>query len=187
MAQEETLNGIKVGQLRDTIAQVKENPNIAQFQFRAKNTWIDGTHHQATIKDFYGALKEENIEKPWKFEIDEPCVLLGQNLGPSPTDYLLVALSGCLTTTLVANAAALGIQINKVESRYEGDLDLQGFLGISEEVPVGYKNIRVFFTIDADISDERKKKLIMMAQKYSPVFNTIAKPVQVDVQLDKEA
>jgi len=185
MVQEKTLNGVNVGQLLDTIEQVKENPEIGQFQFRAMNTWIDGTHHRATVKDFYVALKEDNSGEQWKFEIDEPRVLLGQNLGASPTEYLLVALSGCLTTTLVAHAAAQGIKVNKVESRYEGDWDLQGFLGKSEEVPVGYKNIGVYFKIDADVSEDQKKKLVMMAQKYSPVFNSIAKPVSVVVQLDK--
>ena len=101
-------------------------------------------------------------------------------------EYLLVALSGCLTTSLIAHAAARGISVKRVESRYEGDLDLRGFLGISEEVPVGYKNIRVYFKIEADLSEDQKEDLIRMAQKYSPVFNSIAKPIPVSVQLDKK-
>ena len=99
---------------------------------------------------------------------------------------LLVALSGCLTTSLVAHAAAKGIEVNKVESRYEGDLDLQGFLGLSEEVPVAYQNIRVYFKIEADLSEAEKEELIKMAQKYSPVFNTITKSAPVSVQLEKK-
>jgi uncharacterized OsmC-like protein len=74
----------------------------------------------------------------------------------------------------------------KVESRYEGDLDLRGFLGLSEEVPVGYQGIRLYFKVDADVSEAQKEELIQMAQKYSPVFNSIAKPVAVSVQLDQE-
>lgn len=120
------------------------------------------------------------------FEIDEPPVLCGRNLGANPVEYLLVALSGCLTTSLIAHSAARGVQIRKVSSRYEGDLDLRGFLGISEEVPVGYQEIRVYFEIDADVSDEKKEELIRMAQKYSPVFNSIAKPVPVSVLLEKK-
>jgi uncharacterized OsmC-like protein len=120
------------------------------------------------------------------FEIDEPPVLCGKNLGANPVEYLLTALSGCLTTSLVAHAAARGVHIRGVESRYEGDLDLRGFLGISEDVKVGYQNIRVYFKIDADVSDEEKKELIETAQKYSPVFNTITKSAPVSVQLDKE-
>lgn len=186
MAQEKKINGVNVNQLFSTIEQVKKNPEIAQFKFRAVNTWIEGTHNRATVKDFYGALKEDTSRKQLSFEIDEPPVLCGQNLGANPVEYLLVALSGCLTTSLVAHAAARGIAVRKVESRYEGDLDLQGFLGISEEVPIGYKNIRVYFKIEADVSEDQKRELIRMAQKYSPVFNSIAKPVPVSVQLDKE-
>lgn len=62
--------------------------------------------------------------------------------------------------------------------------DLQGFLGRSKEVPVGYKDIRVFFKINADISEDEKENLVKMAQKYSPVFNTITKSAPVSVQLE---
>jgi uncharacterized OsmC-like protein len=186
MTKEKMVNGVNVEQLFNTIDQVKANPKIAQFKFRAKNTWIDGTHNQATIKDFYGALQEDDTRDPLIFELDEPPVLCGKNLGANPVEYLLVALSGCLTTSLVAHAAAKGIAVKKVESRYEGALDLQGFLGLSDEVPVGYQNIRVYFKIEADLSEAEKEELIKMAQKYSPVFNTITKSAPVSVQLEKK-
>jgi uncharacterized OsmC-like protein len=185
MAQEKIINGVNVDQLFNTIEVIKGNPEVAQFKFRATSRWVDGTHNRATVKDFYGALKEDNSRDPLVFEIDEPPVLCGKNLGANPVEYLLVALSGCLTTSLVAHAAARGIAIKGVESRYEGDLDLRGFLGISEEVPVGYQNIRLYFKIEADVPETQKEELIRMAQKYSPVFNSIAKPVTVSVQLDK--
>ena len=185
MSQAKKVNGVNVDQLFSTIELVKQKPEIAQFKFRAQNTWIDGTHNRATVKDFYGALQEDSSRTPLVFEIDEPPVLCGNNLGANPVEYLLVALSGCLTTSLVAHAAARGIAIKSVESRYEGDLDLRGFLGISEEVPVGYQNIRVYFKIEADLSEAQKEELIRMAQKYSPVFNSIAKPVPVSVHLDR--
>lgn len=185
MAEDKKVNGVNVDQLFRTIEQIKGRPEIARFQFRATNQWIDGTHNRATVKDFCGALQEDDSRDPLVFEIDEPPVLCGGNLGANPVEYLLVALSGCLTTSLVAHAAARGIEVRKVESRYEGDLDLQGFLGLSEEVPVGYKNIRVYFAIEADLSEEQKEELLKMAQKYSPVFNTIAKPIPVSVHLDR--
>ena len=185
MANENKVNGVNVTQLFETIELIKQKPEVARFKFRATNTWVAGTHNRATVKDFYGAGAEDNSREPMVFEIDEPPVLCGENTGANPVEYLLVALSGCLTTSLVAHAAARNIAIRKVESRYEGDLDLRGFLGISEDVKVGYQNIRVFFRIDADLSDEKKEELIEMAQKYSPVFNSIAKPVPVSVKLDR--
>ena len=184
MAEAKHVNGVNVDQLFATIEQIQGNPEIAKFKFRAKNTWFGGTHNHATVKDFYGALQEDDSRDAMVFQIDEPPVLCGTNQGANPVEYLLVALSGCLTTSLIAHAAAKGIKIRKVESRYEGELDLQGFLGISEEVPVGYENIRVYFKIDADVSEAEKGELIAMAQKFSPVFNSVARPVPVSVQLD---
>ena len=85
-------------------------------------------------------------------------------MGSNPVEYLLVALSGCLTTSMIAHASAKGIDIRGVESRYEGDIDLRGFLGISEDVPVGYQNIRVYFKIDANLSENEKEDLVRMAK-----------------------
>jgi uncharacterized OsmC-like protein len=179
------VNGINVDQLFQTVELVKDNPGLAAFKFRARNTWVEGTHNRATVKDFYGAFQEDDSREPMVFELDEPPVLCGDNLGPNPVEYLLVALSGCLTTSLVAHAAARDISLKKVSSRYEGDLDLRGFLGLSEEVPVGFQEIRVYFTIEADLSEAQKEELVKMAQKYSPVYNTITKATPVAVHLDK--
>lgn len=181
---EKILNGVNVDQLFNTIDIIKETPDIARFKFRATNKWINGTHCRGTIKDFYGALKEDNSRPPMDYDMDEPPVLLGNNEGRNPVEYLLVALSGCLTTSLVAHASAKGIEIKGVESRYEGDIDLRGFLGISEDVPVGYQKIKVYFKIDADVTNDQKEALVQMAQKYSPVYNTITKSAPVSVHLD---
>ena len=114
-----------------------------------------------------------------------PPLLLGEDKGPNPVEYVLKALAACVTTSMVYHAAAKGIEIKGIESKLEGDLDLRGFLGLSDDVPVGYKNIRIYFKIDADLSDEEKEELIRMGEKYSPVFNTIAKATPVSAKLDK--
>ncbi|MGQ9687915.1 MAG: OsmC family protein [Desulfobaccales bacterium] len=178
------LNGLNADQFFQTIEIVKENPELAAFKFRAQNTWLEGTHSRATVKGFYGALREEDGREGWEFEIDEPQVLCGWDVGANPAEYLLIALSGCLTTSLIAHAAVKRIEIKRVESRYEGDLDLRGFLGLAEEVPVGFQTIRVSFAIEADIPETQKEELIRMAQKYSPIFNTISKATPVSVQLE---
>jgi len=185
MANEKIVNGVNVSQLLSTVEEIKKNPELAKFKFRASNRWLGGTHNQATIKDFYGALQEDTSRSPAIYDLDEPPVLLGENRGSNPVEYLLVALSGCLTTSLVAHAAARGIIIRDLESRYEGDLDLRGFLGLSEEVEVGYQKIRVFFRIGGDLTEKQKEELIQMAQKFSPVFNTVTKKTPVSVHLEK--
>jgi uncharacterized OsmC-like protein len=179
------VNGVNVDALFGTIDAIKDTPAIAEFKFRAKGKWINGGHSHMTITDFYGAQKEHFHENPFELDADEHQVLLGEDLGPNPVEYALTALAGCLTGAMIYHAAAKGIEIKGVESRLEGDLNLRGFLGLSDEVKVGYENIRVFFKIDADVSDEEKEELILMAQKYSPVFNTISNPTPVSVKLDK--
>jgi uncharacterized OsmC-like protein len=185
MAEEKIINGVNVDKLFGTIDTVKEAPVIAKFKFRAKNKWIKGGHNQTAIKDFYGTQKELTHKQRFELDADEPPLLLGEDTGPNPVEYALTALAACVTTSLVYHAAAKGIEIRGVESRLEGDLDLRGFLGISEDVPVGYENIRMYFNIDADISDEQKEELCRMGAKYSPVFNTISNATPVSVQLDK--
>jgi uncharacterized OsmC-like protein len=179
------VNGVDVGQLFKTIEAVKETPDIATFKFRATNEWIHGGHNRTTVKDFYGAQQDHDHLSPFVLDEDEPPVLLGEDKGPNPVEYLLTGLIGCLTSSLVYHAAAKGIEIRGVKSRLEGDIDLRGFLGLSPDVKVGYENVRVFFEIDADLSDEQKEELIRMAQKYSPVFNTVSNPTPVWVSLDK--
>ena len=179
------VNGVDVDQLFATIEAIKGAPDIAKFQFRIKNNWINGGNNHTTITDFYGARQDHRHEVPFELEADEHQVLLGEDKGPNPVEYLLTGLSGCLTSALIYHAAARGIRIKGIQSRVEGDLDLRGFLGLSPDVKVGYENIRVYFEIDADVSEEQKEELIKIAQKYSPVFNSVTNPTPVSVSLEK--
>ena len=180
------VNGIAVDSLFDTINAIKKDSEIANFNFRISNKWINGAHNHTTIKDFYGAKETHNHKTTFELDADEPPLLLGEGKGPNPVEHFLNALAACVTTSLIFHAAAKGIEVHGVESRLDGDLDLRGFLGISKEVPVGYQKIRVSFKIDADISDKKKEELIEMGKKYSPVYNTIfANQTAVSVELDK--
>ena len=178
------INGVNVDQLYSTINAIKENPGLAKFQFRATNQWINGGNNRTSVKEFYGAGQEDTTRKQtFVFDNDEPEVLLGQDKGANPVEFVLHALAGCLTTSLVYHAAAQGIKIEAVESRFEGDIDLRGFLGMSEDVRNGYENIRVTFKIKADAPEEKLKELCELAQKRSPVFDVVTNGVPVKVQL----
>lgn len=169
----------------NTIKSMKEAPVIAKFNFRANNQWINGGHNRTIIKDFYGIQKEHRHEATFKLDADEPPLLLGTGKGPNPVEYLLTALAACVTSALVYHAAAKGIKLNSVESRVEGDIDLQGFLGISKDVRKGYQGIRMHFKIDADVPEEELEELVKLGPTYSPVFDSITKGVPVSVQLEK--
>lgn len=179
-----SLNGVDVDQLFGNIDAIKNAPVLGKFKFRANNKWIKGGHNHTTINNFHGVQQEHDHDRPFELDADEPPLLLGQDIGPNPVEYALTALAACVTTALVYHAAAKGIKLNAVESRLEGDIDLRGFLGISDDVRRGYENIRIYYKIDADVPDEELEELIRMGTKYSPVFDTITNPVTVTAQLE---
>ncbi|HUT05927.1 MAG TPA: OsmC family protein [Nitrosopumilaceae archaeon] len=176
------VNGVNVTQLFETIDSIKENPEIAKFNFRAQNKWVDGTENHTTISDYYGACQTHTRSKPHTFVKDEPPVLLGGDKGANPVEYLLAGLAGCVTTSLVAHAAARGVKIDSIESTLEGDIDLQGLLQLDDTNP-GYQGINISFKIESDASDETLQELIDLARKASPVANTISRPTPVNVKL----
>ena len=185
MAKESVVNGVNVTQLFDMIDNIKENNEIAKFNFRAKNKWVGGTENHTTVTDYYGACKIHTRSKPHVFVKDEPPVLLGNDKGANPVEYLLAGLAGCITTSLVAHAAAKGIKIDSIESTLEGDIDLQGLLQLDKNVNPGYQGINISFKIESDASEETLQELIELAKKASPVANTVSRPTPVNVRLAK--
>lgn len=185
MKTQTTLNGVDVALFNQTVEAIKQDPGMARCRFRASNRWVDGGHNRAMIHDFYGARQTIEHAKDFKLEIDEPPLLLGEDLGANPVEYVLTALSGCLTTTLIFNAAAMGIEIDEVESTLEGDLDLRGFLGLSDQVRNGYDNIRVSFRIKSEAPQEQLDALVRLAKQRSPVFDIVSNPVKIDVTAEK--
>jgi uncharacterized OsmC-like protein len=174
------VNGVDVDRMGNTIQAVQANPSLATFRFRADNRWLGGSSNCSTIRNFYGAGQEDTIRtEPFVLQADEPPVLLGEDRAANPVEYVLHALAACLTTSLVYHAAARGIRIESVESKLEGELDLQGFLGLSDKVRPGYKQIRVNFTIKSDASAKELEDLT----KFSPVFDIVSNPVPVSIAI----
>jgi uncharacterized OsmC-like protein len=179
-------NGVDVDRLFGTIGAIKDTPALAAFKFRARNQWIKGGHNRSSVQGFYGAGQEDRTRKgPFAIDNDEPDVLLGSDLAANPVENVLHSLAGCLTTSLVYHAAARGIAIDEVESNLEGDLDLRGFLGMSDKVRNGYEGIRVTFKIKSSAPPEQLAELCTIAQQRSPVFDIITNKVPVTVTLRK--
>lgn len=177
------VNGFQPQEIASTVAAIQAQPEMAKFQFRARNKWVSGGHNRSVIQDFYGACEEDTSRvEPFVFDNGEPPILLGENKGANPVEFILHGLAGCMTTTLVLHAAANGIQIDHVESFLEGELDVQGFLGLNESVRNGYQAIRASFKIDGDLSDEEREKLLSFLYK-SPVFDVITNKVPVAISI----
>lgn len=175
------VNGVDLETLQGTVQAIDEDPELGKCRFRASNTWVGGNHNCTTITGFYGAKQEIAHKQTFELHADEPPILAGNDDGANPVEHLLNALASCVTTSMVAHAAVRGIHIEELESELEGDIDLRGFLGLSENVPKGYTDIRVKFKVKADVDNmERLKRLTA----YSPVFNTITQGANVDIQVE---
>jgi uncharacterized OsmC-like protein len=181
---EKIRNGVDTEVMFGTLDAIKAQPELGRFQFRARNRWIDGAHNRSTIRSFYGA-GQEDTSRTEEFTIDagEPAILLGTDTGPNPAEALLHALAACLTTTLVYVAAARGVRLTRVESTLEGDMDVQGALGLSDEYRNGFEQIRVSFRVEGDAPEEKLREVVARAQQRSAVFDMVTNgvPVSVDV------
>jgi uncharacterized OsmC-like protein len=176
-------NGLDMDALVETVAAMKNDPSLGNFEFRATNQWINGGENRSRIKGFYGAgAEDESRTEAFEFTNGEPPVLLGDNEGANPVEFLLHALAGCVTTTTVLHAAARGIQIERLSTELVGTIDVQGLLGLDDTVPVGYKQIQINMDIKADCTEEELDDLLAFARDHSPVCNTICKPVPVTVK-----
>jgi uncharacterized OsmC-like protein len=178
-----TLNGVDTAALFATINAVGAQRDLASFQFRATSSWIGGTHSQSTIERFYGAGQEQSHRQAFTFDADHPAVLTGQDQGPTPVELVLVALASCLTAGIANIASARKIELRSVQASLEGDIDLQGILGLSGEVRNGYRAIRVSFVIDADASAQTIAELVDQSRARSAVFDVITNQVPVSIEV----
>ncbi|MDX1577749.1 MAG: OsmC family protein [Gemmatimonadota bacterium] len=177
------LNGVDVPALIETIEAIKADPSLGESHWRNHNRWYEGGLNRSEIQGFYAAGQEDDSRKaPFVFDNDEPPVLLGQNRGPNPVEYILHALAGCVTTTMVYYAAVMGIELTKVETEFEGDIDLRGLLGVSDEVDPGYEQIRIDVRIEGDATPDQLDELVEIAKAHSPVFDTVRRPVDIQVR-----
>jgi uncharacterized OsmC-like protein len=110
-------------------------------------------------------------------------VLVGTGQGPTPVEFLLHAIAACLTSGLANIAAARGVTLHRVESTVEGEIDLLGILGLSDEVRNGYQRIRVSFAIEGDVSPEELAALVEQSRRRSAVYDVLTNGTTVDIDV----
>jgi uncharacterized OsmC-like protein len=178
-------NGIDTAQVYGTLDVLKAHPEAARFEFRVSNRWIDGTHSRSTIQSLWGAGAEDTSRsEPFIVDASEPPVLFGHNEAPNPAEFLLHALAGCLTLTIVNVAAARKVELTEVSSTLTGVLDARGATGLDDSYRNGFERIEVAFTIRGDASPEKLREVVERAQARSAVFDMVSHGVPVDVGVD---
>src|SRR6188472_1434182 len=175
-------NGIDTAQVYGTLDVLKAQPEAARFEFRVSNRWIDGTHSRSTIHGFWGAGAEDvSRTEPFVVDASEPPVLFGHNEAPNPAEFLLHALAGCLTLTIVNVAAARKVTLTEITSTLEGVLDARGATGLDPSYRNGFERIRVSFSIKGDAPRETLEEIVARAKSRSVVHDIVSNPVPVDV------
>jgi uncharacterized OsmC-like protein len=176
---EEEINGVPCSKMFGAIARFRENGDLAQFRFSARNEWVEGTASESTIDEWYGIGAQQRHVRDFSFRADHPT--LGHGHGPTPQEYVLHALAACITAGIVTGAAARSIPLQRVSSTVSADIDVRGVLGIDPDVRKGFGNVEIQFEIDADCDEDQKDALLAAGTKYSAVFDMLANPTEVTV------
>ena len=176
-------NGINVPVLFATLDAVKAQKEIAKFKFRATNKWLTGTHSRTRIEGFSGAGGDHAHKAAYTYDGDHPAVLVGQDNAPTPVEFLLHALASCITAGIANIAAARGVTLTEVTSTIEGDIDLLGLLGLSNDVRNGYQSIRATFDIKGDAPAEKLREIVAQSRARSAVFDVLTNGVPVEISV----
>jgi uncharacterized OsmC-like protein len=178
------MNGVNIPGLFATINAVDGQRELAKFQFRATNRWQSGTHSRNHVRSFYGAGGEQEHVREFTVDSDHPGVFAATDNAPTPVELVLCGLASCLTAGIGTVSAARGVELYSVESTIEGDIDLQGILGLSDEVRNGFQNIRIDFKVEADAPEEKIREIVAQSKARSAVFDIVTNGVPVDVTVN---
>jgi uncharacterized OsmC-like protein len=176
-------NGVNVEALLGAREAMTGMPAAAAFTFRADCDWVNGTHCRTTIQDFFGVGAEQQHRTTFVLDTDHPEIFASADHGVTPPEMVLAGLVGCITGGMASIAQNRGIQLRSVRATVEGDMDLQGILGIDPDVRNGFGDIRIRYEIDADASPEDLEALVAQAQKRSAVFDIVTSPTNVTVDV----
>ena len=176
-------NGVNVEALLGAREALTQAPEAAQFQWRANCKWVNGTHSESTVETFYGLGEEQKHRTRFAYDADHPELFASEDKGATPVEYVLVGLASCLTAGVAAVAQNRQIQLRSVSATLEGEMDVQGILGIDSDVRNGFSGIKVTYDIDADASPEDIKALVAQSQKRSAVYDIVTNPTNVSVEV----
>jgi len=177
-------NGVNVEALLGAREALGGAPEAAQFTWRASCQWLNGTHSNTSIDGFFGLGGEQNHRAQYSYDVDHPEIFASEDNGPTPVEYILVGLAGCLTAGIAAVAQNRNIQLHSVKSTIEGDMDVRGILGMDSDIRNGFSNVKVKYQIDADASEDDIKALVAQSQKRSAVYDIITNPTDVEVEVN---
>ena len=184
VAEKQVNNGVNVEALLGAREALSKAPEAAKFNWQASCKWVSGTHSRTSVKAFYGLGQAQTHKSEFTFDVDHPEIFASEDKGATPVELVLTGLAGCLTAGVAAVAQHRKIQLKSVKATLQGSMDIQGILGIDEDVRNGFDGVKVHFDIDADASKEEIEALVAQSQKRSAVFDIVTNPTNVTVSVN---
>ncbi|MEH7014117.1 OsmC family protein [Neobacillus niacini] len=173
-------NGINVPGLLEFKGDIAKNPYNGMIDYKVNLEWLGGTKSKVTTTGI--RMGNENLKRNFSFIIDEPEQLLGENTNPTPQEYLLGGMGGCILVGYSVGASVLGITLEKLEVDLEAGLDLRGFLEVNPDSPIGFKNVKYTIRVKGNGTKEQFEHIHQKVIETSPNRATIAN--QIDVLCD---
>jgi len=170
-------NSINISALSEFVNEIKEINEQAQIKYGVNVEWQSGTRTKATIQNT--VLGRQKLTRGFSFEIDEPSQLLGINSNPTPQEYLMAGVAGCMSVTFVAGATVLGITLESLTVEITGEIDLRCFLGIESTAPTGFKELNCNFIVSGDGTKEQYEILRQRVMKHSPNYASMIDSVSI--------
>ena len=171
------LNNINIAGLSEYTNEVKEEPIESRATYGVTLDWVSGTKSVVKTKNIL--FGNHKIVRNFEFTIDEPTQFLGVNCAPNPAEYLLGGLAGCMAVTFMTGATMMNIEIDKLRLEIDGELNLNGFLGLDENQPPGFPELTFIFHVEGNGTQEQYDHLINRVKAHSPNFNTIQNEVRM--------
>ena len=177
------LNDVNVEAFKDFDRKVRENPALGKRTVKVRSSWKRGTKAVIEIGEHH--TNGSRVTPPTRrfvLMMDTPAGLGGVDSGPAGVDMALVALVGCLTSGVAANAALFDVPIDGLEIDMEGDIDLRGMLGHDKSVRSGFSDIRYTVTVQSPAPEDKVRRCKETIDRKSPVGDTLANPVKITSQ-----
>ena len=172
------VNGLDLQALGEVVEAIEADAGKAQVGFDVVTRWKGQTRSETTVTGF--TMAGERVERTHTIVADEPCELLGSDCAPNPQELLMAAVNACMMVGYVAGASLKGITLESVEIRTRGELDLRGFLGLSDTVPPGYETVEYEVAIKGDGSPADFEEIHQTVMKTSPNYFNISRPIRVN-------
>ena len=175
------VNGLDLAALTEKVEAIESDAANGIAGFNVTTRWTGQTRSETTVDSF--TLGGERITRSHKVVADEPFELLGGDSAANPQELLMAAVNACMMVGYVAGASLKGINLDTVEIRTKGELDLRGFLGLDDKVPAGYETIDYEVRIKGDGTPEQFEEIHQTVMKTSPNYFNISRPIRMNGSL----